>query len=274
MTILEKFILSKSGHLEDCEDIIVINQHFAAVIDGATARSNALYGGKKSGLRAALLTQEVLERLPEDAGIADVLVRLEQSFTDYYREIGISSEEYDKILTASTVLYSHYNRQVWLIGDCRCRIGGKVYDNPNGIDDFVAAARCFVNQAEVLKGKSEKWISENDPGAQFIKKLLVDQFLFQNHEPKRPGSYHYAAVDGRKIHLGSVRTVKLGNGDRELILASDGYPVLEETLAESESALAKLLKEDPLCIYTNKCVKGLREGLVSFDDRAYLKISL
>ncbi len=56
-----------------------------------------------------------------------------------------------------------------------------------------------------------------------------------------------------------------------LVLASDGYPVLKETLAESEAALKELIQKDPLCFRENKGTKGLVKGNGSFDDRTYIR---
>jgi hypothetical protein len=53
---------------------------------------------------------------------------------------------------------------------------------------------------------------------------------------------------------------------------SDGYPVIGPTLAESESTLARLIGLDPWCVKELAGTKGVLEGQVSFDDRAYLRI--
>ena len=58
-----------------------------------------------------------------------------------------------------------------------------------------------------------------------------------------------------------------------VVLASDGYPRILPTLAASEEALAGLLAADPLCIGPLCGTKGVRPGNVSFDDRAYVRLS-
>jgi hypothetical protein len=60
----------------------------------------------------------------------------------------------------------------------------------------------------------------------------------------------------------------------ELVIASDGYPFIGETLAASESELARLLAIDPWCVAELAGTKGVRPGQVSFDDRAYLRVRL
>jgi len=58
------------------------------------------------------------------------------------------------------------------------------------------------------------------------------------------------------------------------VLASDGYPDLKETLAASEERLQEILDDDPLLFRKYKATKGMHEGNVSFDDRAYVKLKV
>lgn len=57
----------------------------------------------------------------------------------------------------------------------------------------------------------------------------------------------------------------------EVVLASDGYPFLKPTLAESEAALLHLIAHDPQCIHDFIATKGLVAGNKSFDDRTYIR---
>ena len=56
----------------------------------------------------------------------------------------------------------------------------------------------------------------------------------------------------------------------QIILSSDGYPQLFETLKESEEYLFTVLKEDPLLYKKYKSTKGFMKGQNSFDDRAFI----
>lgn len=274
MKILEQFALSKTGRTNDCEDLIVFSPDFAAIIDGATARNQQLYDGRTPGLTAAILVKEAIESLDGRATLRNTLDKVTAHFLSFYGNRGIQAEAHDQILTASAVIYSRYYNQIWMVGDCQCLFNDQVYTHPNGIDDFMAGVRSFINQAELLKGKTIDWIMNNDPGGSYIKELLVDQFLFQNHGPSVQGAYQYTAFDGRPIREESVKILQLDSSVEELILASDGYPVLYPSLQQSETKLAELLARDPLCIFENKGVKGLKSGFVSFDDRSFLKMTL
>lgn len=71
-----------------------------------------------------------------------------------------------------------------------------------------------------------------------------------------------------------VRTIPVPEPPTEVVLASDGYPQLCPTLAESEAALRRQLDDDPFCIRTFKATKGRMVGNQSFDDRAYLRLGV
>ncbi len=74
--------------------------------------------------------------------------------------------------------------------------------------------------------------------------------------------------------MGLVVVHRLPERVSELVMASDGYPVIAETLARSESELARLLGLDPWCVNELAGTKGVLDGQVSFDDRAYLRVRL
>ena len=69
-----------------------------------------------------------------------------------------------------------------------------------------------------------------------------------------------------------IWTVPLG---AEVVLASDEYPQLCRTLEESEAKLREIIAEDPLCLGGGggkAGVKGIMEGMESFDDRSYVRV--
>lgn len=271
MNITNKFIMSKTGNQETCEDIIFANDNFAAVIDGATSRDGAMYSGKSSGQIAAGIVRDSLHVLDKSASLKDTLGAVTYAFIDFYKANNIDINDYSKRLTASSVILSVARGEIWMVGDCQCMVDGVYHSNPNGIDEHVAAVRSLINQAEILKGKSVSWVAKNDPGAAFIRPLLTEQFMYQNIAEKIEGGFAYCAFDGMKIDPARVKVIAIDQDTKEIVFASDGYPALFDTLQESEADLKKLLENDALCIYENKCVKGIKPGNISFDDRAYLR---
>lgn len=83
----------------------------------------------------------------------------------------------------------------------------------------------------------------------------------------------FSVIDGGEVPLSLIPVVDV-SGATEVILATDGYPRLRGTLAQSEADLAHILAADPLCIRDNPQPKGVVAGQVSYDDRAYVRLRL
>ena len=76
---------------------------------------------------------------------------------------------------------------------------------------------------------------------------------------------------GEGVKVVSVSSSETVSASSEIVLASDGYPFLKPTLAESEEALANQIANDPQNISCFIATKGLVEGNKSFDDRTYIR---
>ena len=85
--------------------------------------------------------------------------------------------------------------------------------------------------------------------------------------------YGYDVLDGFAIHSHHVSVYPVPP-QTQVVLASDGYPVLKDTLAESEKSLDELLQKDPQCLRENRGTKGLVKGNQSFDDRTYVRFAV
>jgi hypothetical protein len=81
-------------------------------------------------------------------------------------------------------------------------------------------------------------------------------------------------MDGFQVPDEGIRLVSLPEGTETVVLASDGYPYLKDTLSATEQALQELLHNDPMLFRDYKTTKSVQTGNLSFDDRAYIKIAL
>lgn len=78
----------------------------------------------------------------------------------------------------------------------------------------------------------------------------------------------------RHVHTDTAPSLALPTDiEKTIVLASDGYPYLKDSLEASEHALQGVLRDDPLLFRTYKATKGIQQGNLSFDDRAYVKIT-
>jgi hypothetical protein len=273
--IIEQSITPKTGDADLCEDGIVVTDGFAAVVDGATDKSGLRYGGgsdKVTGGRHAMLvvakTIAALDPIIEPlAAVAELVHALAETLPD-----GLAAGDRP---AAVTTVYSAARREIWQIGDVGFWYRGLPETQPHkDVDALSAMMRSAVLTAELLDGASPEQLARaaDDVGRAAILPLLTRQGVFANN--LAAGRFAYAAIDGRPIPEQLITIVSVPVGITEIVLASDGYPVLAPTLADAESALKRLVAEDPLCIGPLVGTKGIRPGSTGFDDRSYLRIAI
>lgn len=257
MTITEQFICGK--HIAaDCEDGIVITNDFAAVIDGSTSKTpKRLDPSMKNGRFAMLLISEYIKQMPADYTMNNFCRGITLRIAEEYAKRGIAedmAEHPEERLTASVIIYSNSRKEVWMVGDCQAIIDGEHYDNSKPYEQEIAMQRATL----IKNGMSPKEARcAIEP--QLIKAMLEGQ------------NRQYAVIDGTPIYMPGTRIVTASHC---VVLASDGYPTLLPTLHESEEALAQHLTDDPQNITDFIATKGLVDGNVSFDDRAYIKLTI
>ncbi len=257
MTITEQFICGKHT-AADCEDGIVITNDFAAVIDGSTSKTpKRLDPSMKNGRFAMLLISEYIKQMPADYTMNNFCRGITLRIAEEYAKRGIAEDmakHPEERLTASAIIYSNSRKEAWMVGDCQAIIDGEHYDNSKPYEQEIAMQRATL----IKNGMSPKEARcAIEP--QLIKAMLEGQ------------NRQYAVIDGTPIYMPGTRIVTASHC---VVLASDGYPTLLPTLHESEEALAQHLTDDPQNITDFIATKGLVEGNVSFDDRAYIKLTI
>lgn len=266
---LNKVFLQGKKSAQTCEDGHVFSEHYAAVVDGVTSKSEKLFSGKTPGRIGMEVVCREIPRLAEDMTVEQAVCQLTLALRSERERMAQEHEvtllEYPR---ACAAIYSRARREIWLIGDCQCCINGKVYTNTKKIDDVLMHLRGFVLECERLAGKPEEELRQDDPGRQAILPFLKKQLLFENRE----GALGYPVLNGETVMAEQLVVIPVP-ADSRVILATDGYPVLKETLEESEAALEALLERDPFCCYENLQTKGIQRGNVSFDDRCYLQFA-
>lgn len=271
--VLEQFTKGKNTDML-CEDLIVVSNGFCAVIDGSTSKGTK-FSNKTSGRKAAEILEKAMRSLPPKASAADCSAILTEAIRCYIDENGlrkIVDANPEERPTASIAIYSDFFKELWLIGDCQCRINGKTVTNPKNVDRILAEIRSDILSWMLHHGHGIKDLQQKDSGRMFIQSVLRDQCAFQN-VGKTENPYAYTVIDGQEIDSKSIIAVPVKK-NAEVILASDGYPVLEASLAETKSRLHDILKADPLMIHGYKSTKGRMQNAHSFDDRSYLRIKV
>ena len=278
MKIIESKIVGKKSQ-ESCEDGMVVTDDFIAVIDGSTSKTpKHLNPDMKNGRYAMMLISEYIrEELKADASVDDFC----QGVTAYiynkvYEKLGVEErlkEHPEERLTASAILYSRTRNEVWMVGDCQAIIDGKLYENGKPYEQEIARKRVELIEQGLSPAEARKQIEP----------LLIKAMLSGQNQT-------YTVIDGFPIYREGVKVVSVSDSvpcsdsvsasgtisvsSSEIVLASDGYPFLEPTLAASEAALAEQIANDPQNIHSFIATKGIVEGNKSFDDRTYIRFSV
>ena len=290
MKIIESSIIGKKSP-EACEDGMVVTDDFIAVIDGSTSKTpKHLNPDMKNGRYAMMLISEYIrEELKADASVDDFC----QGVTAYiynkvYEKLGVEErlkKHPEERLTASAILYSRTRNEVWMVGDCQAIIAGKLYENGKPYEEKIARKRVELIEQGLSPAEARKQIEP----------LLIKAMLSGQNQT-------YTVIDGFPIYREGVKVVLVSDScsvqdsvpasdsvpcsdsvsasgtisvsSSEIILASDGYPFLEPTLAASEASLAEQIANDPQNIHSFIATKGIVEGNKSFDDRTYIRFSV
>ena len=278
MKIIESNIIGKKSQ-EACEDGLVMTDDFIAVIDGSTSKTpKHLSPDMKNGRYAMMLISEYIQQeMKADATVDEFCEGITAYiYNKVYLPMGIEEQlrlHPEERLTASAIIYSNQKKEVWMVGDCQAIINGKLYDNSKPYEQEIAQKRVELIAQGLSPAEARKQIEP----------LLIKAMLSGQNQT-------YTVIDGFPIYREGVKIVALKmklasssidtyfqehpkpvSSPNELVLASDGYPFLKPTLAESEAALGHLIAHDPQCIHDFIATKGLVAGNKSFDDRTYIR---
>ena len=179
-------------------------------------------------------------------------------------------------LTASCVVFSRLRREIWMIGDCQCLVGNHFFDNPKPYEAELAQRR-----ADLITSSSEyqQWLANPCDSVSVrchdISNAAREAIIPRMLESMQHQNNGYSVVDGFPIDEKHVRIIPLDFQPWRIVLATDGYPILCPTLAESEARLDEQRRQDPLNIGPAfKATKAFIPGNNSFDDRAYISFSV
>jgi len=274
-SIEEQFIQSKTGSLENCEDSIHINDHFIAVIDGATSHTTRRWNKETGGKAAVKIIGDAFSEIPFNYTARQAVDLITSRINDFYIRFNVVEtvkKDPSQRISASFAAISLFRQEVWLVGDCQFLLGNQHVSNQRIVDNILSDVRALVLEVELLKGTTIEQLRQNEKGREFITPLLKGHIMFQNNPAV--AEYWYSAVDGFTIPTAGIIVKTISDDVDNIVMASDGYPVLKDNLKESENILEDILLKDPLMFREYKSTKGKLKGYVSFDDRAFIKVKL
>lgn len=267
--IIESFIKGKKNNKELCEDGLVITENYISIIDGVTSKGNTLWQNMTSGVYVKKLLINAINNMSPNLKAEDSILYLNILIKEEYEKSNMYEyvkEHPEERLQANLIVFNISKNEIWMWGDCQALINKKLYHKEKKIDKILSEARSLLVDLELKNGKTVEDIIKNDTGRKYILPLLKQSIVYNN----TIGEYGCNVLDGFEIMPKSVIKIKVKEND-EIVLASDGYPVLKNSLKESEEKLLEILEKDPLLINIYKSTKGLQQGNISYDDRTYIK---
>ena len=266
MQIIEKTVVGKNPKKKS-EDGIVVTNNFVAVIDGSTSKTKYRHSlFRTNGRYAMYLTARYIRQMSKTTTSEQFLRGVTAYIRKHYNKSMLPrlAEHPEDRLTCSAVVYSRLNREIWMVGDCQCMINGELFDNPKPAEAELAAMRAEEVKRLLATGVTQEELLRNDTA----RPVIIPRML----ETMREQNVSYSVIDGFPIARQHVRIIPLDFRPWEIVLASDGYPILRPTLAESEEELQKLREEDPLNIGRFQATKAFHPDFNSFDDRSYIRL--
>lgn len=250
-----------------CEDGVVVTEHFAAVVDGATTPHAIGTSGRTTGRIALEAVTAVLDALTPDATRTQFLHACQAAIAAAAAADGLDAG----LPVAVAVVYSAARRELWVVGDCRWAIDGSGPARVRrDVDDVAVEARALILTAAMSTGTTAAQLRAHDIGRERTAAIRAAKVAFRNAGPTCRWAFAALAGDGVPgDHL--VRTVPVPAG-AHVVLTTDGYLSAAPTLAAAESELTAALVADPLCIGPAGATKCPQPGWDSFDDRTYLRL--
>ena len=230
-----------------------------------------------NGRYAMTLVSRFISRMSPDTTCHQFCAGVTRAFRDVYLPLWrltgrqsmaeLLAAHPEERLCASAVVYSCRRREIWLVGDCQCLVGGELCENPKPYEQLLAEHRAEKVRQLLSQGLTPEAILADDQA----RAAIIPQML---REMQQQQNKTYAVIDGFPIPEARVPIITLDFRPWEIVLASDGYPFLCPTLAESEARLAEQRRNDPLNIGDFKATKGFTPGNNSFDDRTYIRFTV
>lgn len=265
MKVIEVFTQAKNGNETLNEDGYFISKDYIAVIDGVTSKTTSECWKNPPGIEAKNTIVQAMKDADPLFTAEEHYIFLNEALCKKYSDITYFVKNPLDRLQVNCIVYSQYRKEIWFFGDCHCLVDGESFSNEKKIDTLLGELRSFVFQATASINQN----STEDIGREKILPFLKLQSNLANSSAE----YGYLVLDGIGNMVSKIKKMDVSDAN-EIVLATDGYPILQNTLENTEGSLSQLRKSDPLLINKVKSTKGFLAGNESFDDRTYVKFNM
>ncbi len=99
------------------------------------------------------LISHYIERMPKNTSCESFLRGITAYIHKKYKKSLLPrlAEHPEDRITASAAVYSRLSREIWMIGDCQCLVGGEYYDNPKPAEAELAAQRAEEARRQIAQ---------------------------------------------------------------------------------------------------------------------------
>ena len=174
-----------------------------------------------------LLLSHYIRKMPADTTCHQFCVGATKAIRLHYLwrfPVKRMKEHPEERLCASVIIYSRLRREVWMVGDCQCLIGGEYFDNPKPYEQELAEMRVAKVRELLAQGVPQKdLLKQKDPAREVMIPSMLEVMQNQN--------VTYAVVDGFPIPESKVRVLPLDFQKWQIVFASDGYPKITDRLS-------------------------------------------
>lgn len=275
--IQEGLSLGKREHINN--DRLVDFKRYIAVIDGVSSR-NVVEG-------TTTLSDKIVEifinNLKTGMDFNLVLEQTTKQTRQYKEDNNFINCKKDGFVCG---VIDKREGKVYILGDITMKLNDFTYDKNPQIDELKSLYRSYLIHRYIKLGYTLDEIEVFDKNKQLETHLLgIEKIGIENGDNNAVNNlvsqdmfigsecdFGYMVVNGGEHQL-EYEVYDINKGDT-IILASDGYPKIYNTLKETEDYLNKVLKEDRLCFKTNKQVTGCYKNQNSYDDRTYVKVNV
>lgn len=265
--ILESFTLSKKGDQERNEDALHVGDRFIAVADGVTPKApQPANATMTSGRFASQTLCSLLPKMPPLTRPEEILNWLNTQLKQKIAE-SVFADCPEKP-SASVIFYDALTQRVISYGDCQLLLGGQVYKREKAVDKRLSEKRSQILQERLEHGCTPEELLQNDVGRAAI---VAELMTHAAQNANKPGEEGFPVMGIGEIVPEYIDVYPVSG---EVVLASDGYPELADTLQQSEMHLQEVVQTDPLLISKYKSTKGMAQGNVSYDDRTYIRFAI
>lgn len=266
LEVIERFVESKSTD-RICEDVIIVTDNFAAVIDGASDATGADFDGATGGRFAAVVVDKAICALRPDVGARAFADVLSAALASAVGQLDPGTRWPAAVVTCVSVR----RREIWRIGNGNVVIDGTAHPSVLRVDDAAYTFRAAVNAALLQKGMPLDEVIATDPGARAARQLID----IQQHLANTVGPWGYGCINGQRVPDEYLDIIPIPDGASEIIMTSDGYSTVLPTLRQTEAALRSMIQHDPAAIDEMWPIgKTHKIGSNAPDDRAYLRFSI